>query len=538
MAQKSEPKANIDQIQNRAIGECVDGLANNQAVLLKAPTGAGKTRMMSLTIAKVSPKKTLFLTQRGALTEQNEQAFSKWTKGFSTSLGVEGKLDQEGRVVFANVQTVVARIDKLKKYDLLVIDEAHHASETAGQKSNDYADVIAAVRALNPEAKILAASGTPIRPDNKGLHPTIAAGTGVTVGLKELEDAGQIILPNTRQLSILTENGTDMRRAAQEKYDWLSAKDHSGINKALRQARPADFHYQAAQQWRMHAGHMRTIAFEDRIEDARLFAREIQALGVSVAIIDSKQDAEENRRILEAYRRGDIQVLSSVSKIDEGIDVPETKCALILRGTTSDIQYSQMGGRTMRGNRADGGERPMLLDAGASTMIHGAIEQRANVAAYYQHLERGDLEKYRMKGNHYLPHRKGDIGFSPWSVINDRPPIIAMSDAKGTLMLRPRRNFEDRIEFEIAGVREVHGMQRLEMLRGDNGKPITRINATHLERIEGERMQLSRNMIMRLATTPSRAGAGSLHDEKVQESAHRHMASFIKMTEMARSAQR
>jgi superfamily II DNA or RNA helicase len=58
--------------------------------------------------------------------------------------------------------------------------------------------------------------------------------------------------------------------------------------------------------------------------------------------------AAERKRVLEAYRAGEYRVLVTSKVLNEGVDVPEAKVAIVLGGTSSAREYIQRLGRVLR----------------------------------------------------------------------------------------------------------------------------------------------------------------------------------------------
>ena len=63
---------------------------------------------------------------------------------------------------------------------------------------------------------------------------------------------------------------------------------------------------------------------------------------------------EDNEKILELYRKGELQVLVNVNILTEGVDLPQTKTVFLARPTVSTTLMTQMIGRALRGERAGG----------------------------------------------------------------------------------------------------------------------------------------------------------------------------------------
>ena len=120
--------------QQEFVDKCMVALADNDNTLGVAPTGAGKTIMLSKVIGNFYEQnpnlRACVLAHRDELTAQNEEKF-KWVNPTISSSIVDsyGK-SWDGQVTFAMVQTL-SRENNLKEMppvDLLVIDEAHHVT--------------------------------------------------------------------------------------------------------------------------------------------------------------------------------------------------------------------------------------------------------------------------------------------------------------------------------------------------------------------------------------------------------------------------
>jgi superfamily II DNA or RNA helicase len=70
--------------------------------------------------------------------------------------------------------------------------------------------------------------------------------------------------------------------------------------------------------------------------------------GVSVERFTAREDQAERERLLEAFEAGEIQVLTSIRCLDEGVDVPATRTAYLLASTSNPRQYVQRRGRILR----------------------------------------------------------------------------------------------------------------------------------------------------------------------------------------------
>jgi superfamily II DNA or RNA helicase len=536
----------ITRIQERAVSETRAALVPGAAVLIEAPTGAGKTRISSRNFEEISAAfqeehgrkpVILALQHREMLLDNANKALARWapTSGLRTSTAKEGDVDVTGDVIYGMVQTVSSNLARLPRIDVLAIDEAHHASDSEGA---DYSKVIAHVRAENPDLMLVATTATPNRPDRKSLNPALRDAKRVTIGYKELAEAGQIVLPLTKVVKIHREDGTTTNQLMRSKYKPEKDADPAGLTKALRAARPTDFHEQMLASWErdfrdpmdragVHAG---TIAFEATIQSARAFAQKAAARGHRVAVMDSEQDKNLNRKALDDYTRGALDMVVSVKMLDEGVDVPHTRGILILRETTSDIEYNQMVGRAMRMGEDPvlQGVRPMVLDGGASTMIHGSVERRAEVIDYYQKLARGEAAEFRLPDAQRIP----ELGeaYSPWKVLRNPPPIMATTDGKSNLYAVASASPDGGARFSLLEATVVKGKSQVIVMRDEQKKPLIAIDSVRLRALEYERLLPSRHSLMRMEATDSTKHDGrSLVEERLLDRPE-HIASVESMS--------
>ena len=134
--------------QKEFVDHSVEALKEHGNTLAIAPTGAGKSVMLSAVVGKMKSAKTLILAHRDELTSQNEAKFKRVNPQISTSVYDSKIKSWEGGAIFAMVQTLYRNLDKIPKLDLVVIDEAHHVV------ADTYKKIIDRVRELNSKAMI------------------------------------------------------------------------------------------------------------------------------------------------------------------------------------------------------------------------------------------------------------------------------------------------------------------------------------------------------------------------------------------------
>ncbi|NJN66172.1 MAG: DEAD/DEAH box helicase family protein [Chloroflexaceae bacterium] len=75
----------------------------------------------------------------------------------------------------------------------------------------------------------------------------------------------------------------------------------------------------------------------------------------------NERTRDENTKVLEAFRRGELDVLINVRMLTEGTDVPDAQTVFLTRQTTSSILLTQMIGRALRGPAFGGTEKAYIV---------------------------------------------------------------------------------------------------------------------------------------------------------------------------------
>lgn len=528
----------ITKIQERVVAEAVKELLKGNDVLIEAPTGAGKTRINARIIEELEkarialgiqseasdPLNVLNLCHRQRLAGQSEEAFHKWApeSNLSTSIAMDGNFDQTGNNVYGLVQTVAARIDEIQKYDFASVDEAHHSADG---NSGDYAEVLPKLREDNPNIRFIFTTATPARPDSKDLSPFLRDAKRITIGWGELARARQILLPRTIELRVRSKDGGTVNAIAAKHYKPEKDANPDGLTKLIRAARADTFHADMADDWELHSKGRRTIAYETTIKGARAYAEELKSRGHNVDVVDSKATKAHNDRVFQEYESGEISMIISVKMIDEGIDVPATRCVQILREMTSEREYKQMIGREVRigDDPALWEVQPIVLDGGASTMIHGSIESQAAVIDYLQSLERGEVSKNTLSER---AEQSVDGEYSPWRKVKDEPRVLAMSDGEGVIFALERPDILGQSRYSLIETIPDKAGSKLHIMRDDNNKPLNGIDGTEIHKIEAKRLIASRSALLRLEATKTHGGE-SMMAERIASAADKHLNSML-----------
>ncbi len=147
--------------QQEAVANTVDYFKQRrEPALIVLPTGAGKSLVIA-ELAKIAKGRVLVLAHVKELVEQNHAKYTSYgleAGVFSASLG---KKDWNQKAIFGSVQSVARAPDEFfQDFSLLVIDECHRVAE---EGATQYQEVIAKLRARNPNLCILGLTATPYR---------------------------------------------------------------------------------------------------------------------------------------------------------------------------------------------------------------------------------------------------------------------------------------------------------------------------------------------------------------------------------------
>ena len=125
------------------VESCTTALLEKGNTLGVAPTGAGKTVMLSAVVARLKGP-TLVLQHRDELVIQNASTFQKVARGHPLSLYTADRkrFESEG-VTFGMVQSVANVAEHMPRFSCVVVDEAHHIA------SNSYIKIIERARACS-----------------------------------------------------------------------------------------------------------------------------------------------------------------------------------------------------------------------------------------------------------------------------------------------------------------------------------------------------------------------------------------------------
>lgn len=355
--------------QKRFVDAAQARLAERGNTLGLAPTGAGKTVMLSAIVAGMGGR-TLVLQHRDELVDQNAKTFKRVAPGWA--LGTfDAKKKWFGDCTFAMVQTLVRNLDEIPKLDLVVTDEAHHAA------ADSYLQIYAAARAKNPGVKMLGVTATPERGDERGLRG-VYDNVCDQITLAELVAAGYLVRPRTFVIDLGEREAlSEVRKTASGEYDM------SQVAKIMDKEAVTN---RVIEEWQRVAGDRQTVVFASTVEHAKHVTEAFRTFGVSAEWIDGEMASGDRRRVLEDFDARRFQVIVNCMVLTEGWDCQPVSCVVLLRPSSYKSTMIQMIGRGLR--KLDPERYPgvaktdcTVLDFGCSLLTHGGLEQHINLDA-------------------------------------------------------------------------------------------------------------------------------------------------------------
>jgi superfamily II DNA or RNA helicase len=318
-----------------------------KAPLFVGPTGYGKTVLFShiATSMAAKGKRAIILCHRQELVDQIEKALRQCN--IIPGVIAAGYPETNSLVQIASVMTLHNRLERIAKPDLLVVDEAHHCTlnNTWGKVLNHWPDVFR-----------LGVTATPIRLSGEGLSDvfdTLICGPTT----KELIDLGyltplRVFAPPSPDLS-----GVHKRMGEYvigELEEAMSAKSVMG---------------DAVTHYKKHANGKRAIVFCVSIKHAQAVCNAFNEAGIRSAHVDGTMLRNERTEIINSFRNGEINVLTSCDLVSEGFDLPAIEVGISLRPTQSEGLWRQQIGRCLR--RSDNKTSAIILDHAGNALRHG-----------------------------------------------------------------------------------------------------------------------------------------------------------------------
>ena len=400
----------------------------HRSVMAQMPTGTGKTYLLTAVIdsfvSNNPMEKVWIVAHRRELVSQIDETVRKSHSYFASNTS-----SLLSSVKAMSIQWLMRHYDEIEEEPgMIVIDEAHHAlAKTYKEMWERF-----------PNAKFLGLTATPCRLNGKGFT-----------------DLFDILVQSWSVPEFISKG----RLAT---YDFVSIKS-DGVTQRLidsLQKRGADGDYQNKEMdmllnkkpsiERLYRSleefgkDRKGIVYAINISHAQKITKLYQENGVKAIAIDSKTPATERQQDVEAFKKGDIQVLVNVDIFSEGFDCPDVEFVQLARPTLSLAKYLQMVGRGLR--VAKGKKNCVIIDNVGLYRVFGLPSQVWNWNAMFEGKLKVGKRKETPKDREFflMNEKQDDIQIHP-----DSEMMMVMSHEELLQTLQYREFVDSKGEFAI-----------------------------------------------------------------------------------------
>ena len=325
----------------------IKATGEREPVLVVAPTGAGKTRILAEYIKdlRAQDKKVAILAHREELLDQGEDAVAialgldSPTKAARELGWVQGRRAEWGKPVTVISHGSVSdnpfgAVPHSFKPDVLIIDEAHHAAAEGFQSI---------INAIGPK-KLVGFTATPYRTDDRKLGDTFDR-TICRVETNDLIEKGYLVPPTVVDVDL---------------------KDSDGKEVSINQANNLPEIYAEAIARARGNGRKKIIVFVSGgpgqgnlpTDVVKQTSDALANLGVNAGEVLGSTDPKDRAEAVKKFRRRDDGILVNYGTLNEGFDAPDTDAIILGRNTGNPGTLAQIVGRGMR---AAPGKRDVLV---------------------------------------------------------------------------------------------------------------------------------------------------------------------------------
>ena len=121
----------------------------------------------------------------------------------------------------------------------------------------------------------------------------------------------------------------------------------------------------------IHAQGKAAICYCVNVNHSKAVTKAFLSAGISAAHCDGETPKKERATIVDAFRRGDINVLCNAELFGEGFDVPHCQAVILARPTQSLTLYIQQAMRSMRPDPLDPNKVAIIIDHVQNYSRHG-----------------------------------------------------------------------------------------------------------------------------------------------------------------------
>ena len=400
----------------------------HRSVMAQMPTGTGKTYLLTAVIDSFvsnNPKENVWIVaHRRELVSQIDETVRKFQ-----SYSASNTSSLLSSVKAMSIQWLMRHYDEIKEEPgMIVIDEAHHAlAKTYKEMWERF-----------PNAKFLGLTATPCRLNGKGftdLFDVLVQSWGVP----EFISKGRLATYDF--VSIKSDGVTQRLIDSLQKRGADGDYQNKEMDMLLNKKPSIERLYQSLEEF---GKDRKGIVYTINISHAQKITKLYQEHGVKAIAIDSKTPATERQQDIEAFKKGDIQVLVNVDIFSEGFDCPDVEFVQLARPTLSLAKYLQMVGRGLR--VAKGKKNCVIIDNVGLYRVFGLPSQVWNWNAMFEgKLKVGKKKETPKEREFFLMNEKqDDIQIHP-----DSEMMMVMSHEELLQTIQYREFVDSKGEFAI-----------------------------------------------------------------------------------------
>ncbi len=400
----------------------------HRSVMAQMPTGTGKTYLLTAVIdsfvSNNPMEKVWIVAHRRELVSQIDETVRKF-HSFSAS-NTSSLLSS---VKAMSIQWLMRHYDEIEEEPgMIVIDEAHHAlAKTYKEMWERF-----------PNAMFLGLTATPCRLNGKGFTDLFDI-LVQSWGIPEFISKGRLATYDF--VSIKSDGVTQRLIDSLQKRGADGDYQNKEMDMLLNKKPSIERLYLSLEEF---GKDRKGIVYAINISHAQKITKLYQEHGVKAIAIDSKTPAAERQQDIEAFKKGDIQVLVNVDIFSEGFDCPDVEFVQLARPTLSRAKYLQMVGRGLR--VAKGKKNCVIIDNVGLYRVFGLPSQVWNWNAMFEgKLKVGKKKETAKEREFFLMNEKqDDIQIHP-----DSEMMMVMSHEELLQALQYREFVDSKGEFAI-----------------------------------------------------------------------------------------
>ena len=400
----------------------------HRSVMAQMPTGTGKTYLLTAVIDSFvsnNPKEKVWIVahRRELVSQINEtvRKFHSYSASNSSSL--------LSSVKAMSIQWLMRHYDEIEEEPgMIVIDEAHHAlAKTYKEMWERF-----------PKAMFLGLTATPCRLNGKGfadLFDVLVQSWAVP----EFISKGRLATYDF--VSIKSDGVTQQLIDSLQKRGADGDYQNKEMDMLLNKKPSIERLYRSLEEF---GKDRKGIVYAINISHAQKITKLYQEHGVKAIAIDSKTPAMERQQDIEAFKKGDIQVLVNVDIFSEGFDCPDVEFVQLARPTLSLAKYLQMVGRGLR--VAKGKKNCVIIDNVGLYRVFGLPSQVWNWNAMFEGKLKVGKKKETPKEREFFLMNKEQDGIQ---IHPDTEMMMVMSHEELLQTIQYREFVDSKGEFAI-----------------------------------------------------------------------------------------